>query len=183
MRIALRRATTRQVARIAIFLCSAAAVVAFAGGAGASGGAARVASLETDVLVRINALRAASGAAPLGLQPGLVRAAERHSYDMVRNGYFGHDSADGSGFRARIADTYGRLPNSRWHVAENLAWRAGDAGASAVMSQWLASRFHRANLLDPRFRHAGIAAVRAPRAAGVFGGRAVTVVTLDLGRR
>ncbi len=170
-------------ARITILLCSAAAIAAFAGGAGASGGAVRVASLETDVLVRVNALREATGAAPLRLQPGLVRAAEWHSYEMVRNGFFGHDSADGSGFRARIADTYGRRANGRWHVAENLAWRAGDAGGSAVMSQWLSSGFHRANLLDPRFRHAGIAAVRAPRATGVFGGRAVTVVTLDLGRR
>lgn len=170
-------------ARITILLCSAAAIAVFAGGAGASGGAARVAVLEADVLVRVNALREATGAAPLRLQPGLVRAAERHSYEMVRYGYFGHDSADGSSFGARIADTYGRRTNGRWHVAENLAWRAGDAGVSAVMSHWLASRFHRTNLLDPRFRHAGIAAVRAPQAAGVFGGRAVTVVTLDLGRR
>ena len=86
-------------------------------------------------------LRAASGAAPLELQAGLVRAAERHSYEMMRNG--GHDSADGSGCRARIADTCGPRTNGRWHVAENHAWRA----------------------------------------AGVFGGRAVSVVTLDLGRR
>jgi uncharacterized protein YkwD len=170
------------VARITILLANVLAVAVLAVGATASGGAARVASLETQLLERVNALRQAAGAPALQLHGGLSRAAERHSYEMVSQGYFGHRSADGSSFRSRIAATYAR-GTSHWHVAENIAWRAGDTGSVSIVSLWLASARHRANLLNPRFRDAGVAAVRTPRASGIFGGQAATVVTLDLGRR
>jgi uncharacterized protein YkwD len=42
---------------------------------------------------------------------------------------------------------------------------------------------HRANLLSPRWREVGLAAVHVGRAPGVYGGREVTIVTADFGVR
>ena len=42
---------------------------------------------------------------------------------------------------------------------------------------------HRANLLSPRWREIGIAAVHAASAPGVYGGHEVTIVTADFGVR
>lgn len=71
----------------------------------------------------------------------------------------------------------------RWGAGENLAWGSSQRSAASFVSAWLASPRHQANLLDPKYRDAGVAVVIAERAPGAFGGRAVTVVTLDLGYR
>lgn len=122
---------------------------------------------ERALLCLVNRERARAGVRPLRLNRCLARAAEGHARDMVRARYFAHDSRDGTGFAERILDTGYAPSGARWTVGENLAWGVAPGGDAAwVMSAWMNSRDHRANLLRERFRDIGLAAVAgAPVAA------------------
>ncbi len=162
--------------------------LAFPAGSSASAartqGAASMAVLENDVLVQLNAIRAAEGLVPLRLSPGLDAAAAQHTREMVRIGYFEHDSADGTSFDDRIARYYPFTSRfHRWAVGENLVWESPDLDATEALRLWMASPPHRHNILDPAWREIGIAAVHVPSSATVFGGGQVTVVTTDFGVR
>lgn len=140
-------------------------------------------SLERLVLQEINAVRASYGLEALAPSNGLARAALRHTRSMVTNGYFAHESWNGTPFWKRVEGFYS--PRSRgWAVGENLA-TFGEAAPTAadVVSAWMASPPHRANLLSKRFAEAGIAIVYAPSAGGVYGDQSTWVVTLDFGAR
>jgi uncharacterized protein YkwD len=102
---------------------------------------------------------------------------------MATFGFFMHESRDGSAFSQRIKRFY--VPRSgSWSVGENLAMFGGVAPtASAIVTAWMGSPGHRANLLRGVFREAGVAVVFNSAAGGVFGGESTWVVTLDLGRR
>lgn len=141
-------------------------------------------SLEQRVLSEINDFRADHGLAPFRAQAGLAKAATQHTSEMVARGYFAHASANGTPFQKRVASYYPhRSRTEGWGAGENLAWGSSQRSAASFVSAWLASPRHRANLLDPKYRDAGVAVVIAGGAPGAFGGRAVTVVTLDLGYR
>lgn len=141
-------------------------------------------SLESAVLDELNAARAEYGLRPLRPDARLAIAAERHSLDMVESGYFGHESLDGSVFWKRIKRFYRPRTSSRtWAVGENLLWQTQGISARAAVRAWLRSPGHRKNLLRPKYRDVGIAAVRADRAPGVFGYRRVVVLTVDFGTR
>jgi uncharacterized protein YkwD len=47
----------------------------------------------------------------------------------------------------------------------------------------MGSAGHRENLLSGVWRELGLGALRVSRAAGAYGGRSVTIVTLDFGLR
>ena len=59
----------------------------------------------------------------------------------------------------------------------------GVGEAAQALQLWLNSPEHRANLMNPRWREIGIAAVHATAAPGVFHGLDVTIVTTDFGSR
>ena len=65
-------------------------------------GATRIASLESDVLVQLNQVRRAHGLVPLKLSKTLSDAANAHSLQMGSEGYFKHESGDGSAFWKRV---------------------------------------------------------------------------------
>jgi uncharacterized protein YkwD len=102
---------------------------------------------------------------------------------MARRGYFSHDSANGASFSSRIEQFYSPRGFHSWTVGENLLWASPDVGALRALKLWLASPPHRANLLSPRWREIGLAAVHSTSAPGVYGGRPATVVTADFGAR
>ena len=151
--------------------------------AGARGGVTRVNSLDSALLVQVNAFRASHGLTQLRVSPYLGAAARAHSTQMARLGYFSHNSANGSPFSSRIATYYPARGYRSWTVGENLLWASPDVGAARALRLWLASPPHRANLLDPRWREIGLAAVHSTRAPGVFGGSPTTIVTTDFGAR
>jgi uncharacterized protein YkwD len=162
-----------------------AAVAAAAPGASAAPRvpAAALSSLESSVLVDINAFRAQHHLAKLRLSSALTRAARAHSGQMAADGYFAHESADGSAFWKRIQGFYGASRWPYWSVGENLLWSSPDVDATHALRLWLASPEHRKNLLTARWREIGIAAVHAAHAPGTFAGRDVTIVTTDFGVR
>ena len=140
-------------------------------------------SLETQLVVEVNTLRAREGLRPVRISPSLAAAAGRHSSQMAENGFFTHRSADGSAFWRRIEHYYPSQGFRNWEVAENLLWASPGVDAREAVRLWLASPSHRRTLLDPRYREIGVAAVRAEEAPGVFRGLEVTIVTADFGAR
>jgi uncharacterized protein YkwD len=140
--------------------------------------------LELKLLERVNAARLSLGLARLRLSPELLMAAQHHADDMARNGFCGHDSADGTSFWNRVRRFY--RPGSGWRswsAAENVTCHPRRLTAAAALGRWLASPSHRANLLAPKWRDVGLAAVWARAAPGRFGGRDVFLVTANFGSR
>ncbi len=139
--------------------------------------------LQATLLDQVNALRTAHGLARLRLSPALSAAANGHSTEMARLGYFSHNSANGASCSSRIGQFYPARGFRSWTVGENLLWGAPDIGALRAFKLWLASPPHRDNLLSPRWREIGLAAVHSTSAPDVYGGRPATVVTADFGAR
>jgi uncharacterized protein YkwD len=103
---------------------------------------------------------------------------------MLDQGFFAHESPDGTSFAARLKQFYPANNTDYWTVGENLAMTGpNEPLARDLVDSWMASPHHRANLLDPRWREFGIGVRFAPSAQGAFGGLATWVVTLDLGSR
>jgi uncharacterized protein YkwD len=161
----------------------AVAVAPSSGSANARGTTAPVAQLQVALLTQINAFRAAHGLVRLRISPGLTVAANAHSTQMARFGYFSHNSANGQSFSQRIAQLYSASGFRSWTVGENLVWGGPDIGAVRAFRLWLSSAPHRANLMNARWREVGLGAVHSTSAPGVYGGRPATVVTADFGAR
>jgi uncharacterized protein YkwD len=151
--------------------------------AGSRSGVAPVGRLGSGLVAQVNALRLAHGLPPLRVSPSLRAAANVHSTQMARLGYFSHDSANGGSFSSRIATFYPARGYRSWTVGENLLWASPDVGALRALKLWLASPPHRANLLNPRWREIGLVAVHARSAPGVYGNAPTTIVTADFGTR
>lgn len=142
-----------------------------------------VSSLESELMAAVNTFRTARGQRPFRVSPRLHAAALRHSSEMARYGYFGHESPNGAPFWRRIAAYYPAAGYRSWEVGENIEYGQPGLAAAEVLQDWLASPAHRANLVSTRWRDAGIGAVSVTSAPGVYGGAPTTIVTLDLGRR
>ena len=164
------------------------AVVAFAASpagraAVRDSGSVRSSAQTPSLLAAMNVLRRRHGVAPLHASSELAAAARAHSAEMARDGYFAHESRDGTSLSARIVGFYPLGVYSTWSVGENLAWASPDLGVARTIGMWLHSPTHRENLFAPQWREAGIAAVHVESAPRMFGGEPVTVVTADFGVR
>ena len=103
---------------------------------------------------------------------------------MLELGFFSHDSADGTAFSERIKRYYTSRGCTRWSVGEALMASQGRvAGAEEIVAAWLESPPHRAIVLSPTWRDAGIGVLYAPSAPATFGGTEAIVVTADFGLR
>jgi uncharacterized protein YkwD len=142
-----------------------------------------MAVLEDAVVARINLVRRGRGLRPLRLNRRLSAAADFHSRDMGRRGYFEHDSANGTPFWRRIERFYPSTGFRSWTVGENLLWASDSYGAAFAVGEWMASPPHRANILSRDWREVGIGAVYFVDAAGAYGSRPVTIITADFGAR
>lgn len=98
-------------------------------------------TVEARIIALTNEQRTANGCGALRTDAALTAAARAHSADMVKNGYFGHTGADGADFTTRASRT-GYASAS----AENIAW--GYRDAATVVTGWLNSAGHRANILN-----------------------------------
>lgn len=132
--------------------------------AGKSGSAASPYDAEELRFLRlINDYRQQNGVGPLILSDTLAVAAEHHSEDMGKYGFFAHNTAASSYYRAgskpwdRMA-AEGYMYNTT--RGENLA--TGTETAQDAFDAWRESPSHNAAMLDDRFRVIGIARVYAP---------------------
>ena len=143
----------------------------------------RATSLEALLMRQVNGVRLSRGLHRLNGSSALTRTAVGHSLSMATQGFFAHESPNGTPFWRRVEKSYGPRTHG-WTVGENLAMFGGAAPtADDIVEAWMASPRHRANLLRPIFREAGVGIIFNPTAGGVFGGEPTWVVTLDVGRR
>lgn len=112
----------------------------------ASSGAA-LDSSERAVVRLINGYRARNGVPTLLVGPALSRAAQAHSTDMARRGYFDHGA-----FVARLRRFGVRAP----YVGENIASGTRPLTPARIVRMWIESPPHRENLLDRGFRRIGV---------------------------
>jgi uncharacterized protein YkwD len=178
--------STDHVARLrltALVILVASVLVTGALGQGLTTRARSIEALDAAVLVRLNAIRAEHGLVPLKPDVSLTDAATAHSSQMLADGYFAHESADGTPFWKRLVRYTTQSTNGRWSVGENLLWSSPDVGANRALALWMASPEHERNILTARWRDVGIAAMHADAAPGTYGGRPVTVITTDFGVR
>jgi uncharacterized protein YkwD len=138
--------------------------------------------LQGSVLQRLNAIRASHGLVPLRSSARLAAAAAEHSREMAADGYFQHESADGTAFFTRIAQWYSSKGYGYWAVGENLLWSSPSVDSGRALSMWMHSPEHRANILNARWREIGVGAVHAT-AGGTYGDQPVTIITTDFGVR
>jgi uncharacterized protein YkwD len=168
---------------------TAAAILAVAGIAASSAPAAprtptvALSSLERGVLADINAFRAHYHLAPLRFSPALTASARSHNVEMEADGYFEHNSFNGTLFWKRIRTYYPNANFAYWSVGENMLWQSPDVDPQQALTMWENSPEHRKNMLDPHWQEIGISAVHADAAPGVYGGQPVTIVTTDFGVR
>jgi uncharacterized protein YkwD len=170
-------------AAVAAVLVALVAAAAAPAGVPSSRGEAQMGTLETGVLKQLNAVRAQYGLTPVKLSASLSAAAASHSQEMGLDGYFEHDSYDGTAFWKRIVRWYPSNGFGYWTVGENLLWSSPDVDASRALDLWMQSPEHKANILAPRWREIGISAVHLTTAPGTYRGLPVTIITTDFGAR
>jgi uncharacterized protein YkwD len=113
--------------------------------------------VERATLCLINRQRVAHGRHRLHANATLRGVAAHYSHRMVVQSFFAHVSPSGSTFDKRIRDA-GYLRGTRgWALGENIAWGAGVlATPRAIVRAWMHSPEHRRNILNGRFRDAGL---------------------------
>jgi uncharacterized protein YkwD len=126
------------------------------------------AAATTATVCLINAQRTSRGLEPLATDAQLAAAADAFAQDMVTRRFFDHTSPGGGTLVDRLRRA-GWLPASgAWSAGEDIAWGQGSLGTPArIVSSWMASAGHRANILRASFDEVGVGiAAGAPRAGG-----------------
>jgi uncharacterized protein YkwD len=98
----------------------------------------------------VNRHRASVGCPRLRWLRGASAAAQAHSDDMARRGYFSHVSPDGGTLAGRLA----RAGVALRMAAENIA--RDPRSAARVLEGWILSPSHRENLDECAYTHHGI---------------------------
>lgn len=98
-----------------------------------------------DILNRTNQARKKAGLKPLRVSPGLQKSAQAKLDDMLKYNYFSHDKY--VEFISQYADYVG--------MGENLA--RNFKTNQETFDAWMASPTHKANILEKRYTHIGIA--------------------------
>jgi uncharacterized protein YkwD len=143
----------------------------------------RLRALDQAILAQLNAVRADHGLRPDAISADLQEAAVFHSRSMLDDGFFAHESKDGSSFVVRLKRFYSPGRHTVWSAGENLLYSGAEIDAEAAVKAWMASPPHRRNMLDPSWRDVGIGSMHSASAGGPFGGAATWVITVDFGFR
>lgn len=122
--------------------------------------------IRSATLCLMNLERRRRGLAPLRPHRRLALASSRHSRDMVRRGYFAHETPAGRTLVDRLRAARYIRRGRGWAVGENLAWGSGAlATPAAIVRAWMNSPGHRRNLLSAEFHYVGLGIVAGnPRA-------------------
>jgi uncharacterized protein YkwD len=134
------------------------------------------------VLCLVNRERASRGMGPLRPNTHLQEAAQRHTESMATQNYFEHVGPSGDTPLGRIrAAGYIYSSHVGYEVGENLGFGTLWLGTPrAIVSAWMASPGHRANILDRRFRDTAIG-VSAHPPQSLAHGQSGGIYTQDFG--
>jgi uncharacterized protein YkwD len=134
--------------------------------------------MRTSVLCLMNRVRVHYGLRPLLYNQDLKSSASAHSVSMVVHGYFAHEGPGGS-VDSRVSRSGYLAGNGAFTVGENIA--AGQRGQGSpwqIVQDWMHSPPHRANILDPHYRDAGVGVARG---YPLGGGSDSATYTVDFG--
>ncbi len=116
-----------------------------------SGSTVDMSAYASEVVRLVNQERTKAGLGPLQVHAGLTKVAMDKAKDMYHNNYFSHQSPTyGSPFD--MMRSYGI---SFRYAGENIA--KGQRTPQEVMTAWMNSSGHRANILSQNFTHIGVA--------------------------
>lgn len=127
---------------------------------------------STQVVSQTNKERAKLGLEPLQLNSTLSQAALAKGQDMFNDQYWAHTAPDGT-------EPWYFMKSSGYNyivAGENLA--RDFAETNSMVSAWMASPTHRANIVNPRYHEIGIAVID-----GVLEGYETTLVVQMFGTR
>ena len=114
------------------------------------GSAASPDEMAMEVARLVNEHRARIGCPALAWDALAGRAAQAHTDDMARRGYFSHTSPEGQNVGDRL-----RAAGASWRaVGENIA--QGQPTAQVVVRGWLASAGHRENIENCTYTRQGV---------------------------
>lgn len=144
---------------------------------------ANLAAARAATLCLLNVERARAGLGPLHENGTLDAAARSQSANMVALHIFDHTLPGTSGVVDRLLRSGYVNRNEAWSVGENIAWGTERlASPQAIVTAWMNSPGHRANILTRAFRAIGIGIVTAVPVTG-FGGQPGATYTTDFGSR
>lgn len=113
-----------------------------------------VKAIETEVVRLVNVERSKAGLKPLTQNWELSRVARYKSQDMINKGYFSHQSPTyGSPFQ--MMENFGIKFTA---AGENIAY--GQRTPQEVMTAWMNSSGHRANILSATYTQIGVGAAK-----------------------
>jgi len=117
---------------------------------------------EKQTLALHNRVRVRNDRPRLCIQQQLLRAARKHSADMMVKDYFSHRSKNGSTLAQRVRrEGYTPRGMSVYRIGENIAWGSGSRGGPRTIHRdWMQSKGHRKNIMKPGFRQVGIGVIR-----------------------
>ena len=148
----MRSSIARRLATLALVPAALLGVVVAASPAEAA--APTTAKLETDIVNWTNQWRVKAGCAKLRLDGNLTKAARTQSVWMARTARFSHVGSANSTFVTRIKAAGYSAP-----LAENIAY--GYRDGAGVVTAWMKSAPHKANILNCKAKAVGVGAAYA----------------------
>jgi uncharacterized protein YkwD len=174
-RASLRALALTLLALVALPAAPAAARTAPCSGANVMPTARTLGEARDATMCLVNRERTKRGLHALRANATLQASARRYARDMVRRSFFDHVSPTGETLTERIRQDTRYLAGAlRWEIGENLAWGTGTKATPAqIVSSWMHSPDHRANILHPSFREMGLGiAIGTPVSASAASGGA-----------
>lgn len=108
-------------------------------------------------LCLFNNKRRAHGLKRLKEHRGPLKAAKKHTKQMLKRGCFDHQCPGEGDLVARVSSTSYLPCGCSWGLAENIAYGYGRKSTpKKIVKAWMSSSGHRANILNRSFEHAGI---------------------------
>jgi uncharacterized protein YkwD len=144
---------------------------------------ANIPQIDAATLCLINQQRALHGESPLRDNADLDNSATQHSQDMVTADYFDHTSPTGDTVLDRIRASGYLISGDVYELGENIDLGTYQlATPAAIVSDWMNSPDHRANILNSDFVDSGIGVV-AQAPAQYAGAQPGATYTQDFGAR
>lgn len=111
-------------------------------------------AIENEIIVIMNNERVSRGLSPLIKHDETTYVARLKSYDMIKTGYFSHNSPIyGSPYKMMKS-----FDIEFTTAGENIAY--GQRNAQDVMTAWMNSPGHRANILSRNYTHIGVGVMK-----------------------
>ena len=116
-----------------------------------------VRAMEEEVVRLVNEERTKYGIQPLEIDETLMQGAKLKSEDMNKNNYISHTSPTYGSPTDMMKNIFGYKFNGYYAgVGENITTAGGTP--EGVVSSWMNSEGHRANILDPNYKYIGVGA-------------------------